>query len=80
MLHDLRRTAASGMQRTGARTEVIEKVLNHKGTVFGGIVGTYQRHDFDDAKRRALQAWGDRVERIVKGEVTDDNVVTMRRG
>jgi integrase len=64
-LHDLRRTAASGMAKLGVSLAVIEKVLNHKGGSFGGIVGVYQRHEFAEEKREALQRWADYVEQLV---------------
>jgi integrase len=67
-LHDLRRTTASGLQRLGIRTEVIERALNHRSGVFRGIVSTYQTHDYADEIRIALQRWGDHVERIVSGK------------
>jgi integrase len=57
VLHDLRRSVASGMARLGINLPVIERVLNHSSGSFGGIVGVYQRHDFADEKRRALEAW-----------------------
>jgi integrase len=38
-LHDLRRTAASGMAKLGASLVVIEKVLNHVSGSLAGIVG-----------------------------------------
>ena len=66
-LHDLRRTAASGMARLGINLPVIEKVLNHTSGSFGGIVGVYQRHDFADEKRRALERWGAYVADLVSG-------------
>ena len=37
-LHDLRRTAASGMARLGINLPVIEKVLNHSSGSFAGMV------------------------------------------
>jgi integrase len=77
VLHDLRRTAASGMQKLGIQLPVIEKVLNHVSGSFRGIVGVYQLHDFADEKRAALAAWGREVERIVKGD--SGKVVTLRR-
>jgi integrase len=77
-LHDLRRTCATGLQRLGVRLEVTEAVLNHVPGSRGGIVGVYQRHDWADEKRVALQAWGDRIEAIVEGRALD-NVVTLRR-
>ena len=57
-LHDLRRTTASGMARLGINLPVIEKVLNHASGSFAGIVGVYQKHEFSEEKRRALDAWG----------------------
>ena len=66
-LHDLRRTAASGMQKLGVPVPVIEKALNHVSGTFRGIVGVYQTHDYADEVRIALQRWADRVEEIVGG-------------
>ena len=76
VLHDVRRTAASGMQRLGTRVEVIEQVLNHRSGTFRGIVGVYQRHDYIDERRIALQRWADFVEQLVSGEKRD-TVVPM---
>lgn len=64
-LHDLRRTLATGMQRLGVRLEVTEAVLNHVAGSRGGLVGVYQRHEFLEEKRHALNAWAAEVERIV---------------
>ncbi|WP_306132159.1 tyrosine-type recombinase/integrase [Roseivivax marinus] len=55
--HDLRRTAATGMARLGIPVRVTEAVLNHVSGTGGGIVGVYQRHDYADEKRNALEAW-----------------------
>jgi integrase len=63
--HDLRRTMASGMARLGVSLPVIEKILNHSGGSFRGIVGVYQRHSFADEKRAALDLWGAHVARLV---------------
>jgi integrase len=38
-LHDLRRTAATGLQRLGVRLEVTEQILNHVSGSRAGIVG-----------------------------------------
>jgi integrase len=64
-IHDLRRTAASGMARLGVSLVVIEKVLNHVSGSLAGIVGVYQRHEFAEEKRATLQQWADHVERVV---------------
>jgi integrase len=77
-LHDLRRTAATGLQRLGVRLEVTEQVLNHVSGSRAGIVGVYQRHDFASEKRAALEAWGEHVLAIVEGRAGADNVVTLR--
>jgi integrase len=77
-LHDLRRTAATGLQRLGVRLEVTEQVLNHVSGSRAGIVGVYQRHDFASEKRAALDAWGAHVLAIVEGRTATDNVVTLR--
>src|SRR5262249_40312825 len=49
-IHDLRRTAASGMQRLGIRVEVIERVLNHRSGAYAGVVGTYQTDEMLEDK------------------------------
>ena len=66
--HDIRRTVATGMQRLGIRLEVVEAILNHVSGTRSGIVGVYQRHDFLEEKRHALEAWAAELDRIVQGE------------
>ena len=77
-LHDLRRTAASGMARLGVNLPVIEKVLNHVSGSFAGVVGIYQRHDFAGEKRKALEQWGAHVESIVSDKPTKAKVLRLR--
>jgi hypothetical protein len=67
-LHDLRRTAASGMQRLGVRVEVIERVLNHVSGVYRGVAGIYQVDPLADEVRGALERWADYVEALVSGK------------
>ena len=71
--HDLRRTAATCMARLGIPVRVTEAVLNHVSGTGGGIVGVYQRHDYADEKRNALDAWARFVGDLVDGQ--PDNVV-----
>ena len=75
-MHDLRRTLATGLQRLGTRLEVTEAVLNHQSGSKAGIVAVYQRHQFTEEKRRALDAWAAEVDRIVKRE-SRGNVVAL---
>jgi integrase len=77
VLHDLRRTTATNLQRLGVRLEVTEAVLNHVGGSRSGIVGIYQRHEWKDEKRAALQAWADRLDAIVEGRAESSNVVEL---
>jgi integrase len=65
-LHDLRRTAASGMARLGVALPVIEKVLNHSSGSFAGVVGIYQRHDYAAEQREALEIWARHVLALVE--------------
>jgi integrase len=75
-VHDLRRTLATGLQRLGVRLEVTEAVLNHVSGAKGGVAGIYQRHDWREEKRSALEAWARHVAMILKPlEVT--NVVPI---
>jgi len=85
-LHDLRRTVASGLQKLGVRLEVTEAVLNHKSGSTAGIVGVYQRHDYADEKRAALESWASYVTELVDNEnkrptnVTPYRRMSVRRG
>jgi integrase len=67
VVHDLRRSVASGMARIGIAVPVIEKILAHRSGTFRGIVGTYQRHSFLPEMAAAMQRWGDHIERLVSG-------------
>ena len=81
VIHDMRRTLATGLQRLGVRLEVTEAVLNHVSGSRKGIVGVYQRHGWEAEKEVALKAWTAHViasaTNAAKGA---SNVVPMRRG
>lgn len=61
-LHDLRRTASTGMARLGFPIQVTEAVLNHRSGSLGGLAGIYNRYQYLDEKRAALEAWAAHVE------------------
>lgn len=71
-IHDLRRTLATGFQRLGVRFEVTEAVLNHVSGAKGGIAGIYQRHDWKDEKRTALDAWARHIQAILEPPRSDN--------
>jgi integrase len=60
-VHDLRRTAASGMARLGIPPHVIEKVLNHRTGVISGVAAVYNRYGYAEEKRNALERWAEWV-------------------
>lgn len=77
-LHDARRTLATGLQRLGVRFEVTEAVLNHISGSKSGIAAVYQRHDWAEEKRAALDAWGQFLGGLF-GVQSSGNVLRFRR-
>jgi integrase len=67
ILHDLRRSTASGLAALGINLPVIERCLNHVSGSFAGIVGVYQRHNFADEMRAAMERWGRHIEALASG-------------
>ena len=63
-IHDIRRTAASGMARIGVAPHVIEKVLNHKCGIISGVAAVYNRYAYEQEKRTALDRWGNFLLRL----------------
>ncbi len=65
-VHDLRRSAATGMAELGINPHTISLVLNHisaqKGTITAAV---YVKYSYDKEKREALEAWGRRVQEII---------------
>ena len=78
VVHDLRRTFATGLQRLGVRLEVTEAILNHVSGSRGGVAGIYQRHDWATEKRAALDAWAAHVLAVVSGKAKKANVTPIR--
>ncbi|MCC3247429.1 integrase arm-type DNA-binding domain-containing protein [Methylocystis sp. WRRC1] len=68
VLHDIRRSAATGMGRLGVDLVVIERCLNHVSGSFGGIVGVYQRQKYEIETRAALDLWAHHVGALVSGK------------
>jgi integrase len=73
--HDLRRTASTGMAALHVSQDTIDRVLNHAK---GALAGTYNRHQYLDEKRHALEAWAGRVAYIVGDGRDAANVVALR--
>jgi integrase len=67
ILHDLRRTATTGMARLKFPPHVVDRVLNHTSGTIRGVARVYNRFDYLDERRAALEAWGRAVEAVVTG-------------
>ena len=64
-LHDLRRTIVSGMARMGVPPHVADKILNHQSGTISGVAAVYQRHEFLNERKNALDQWGAHVAKVV---------------
>lgn len=71
-LHDLCRTARTHLAALGIRSEVAERCLGHK---LRGIEGTYNRHDYFDERRAALEQW---MKLVTQAELGERKVVPIR--
>jgi len=75
-LHDLRRTAATGMARLNFPPHVVDKVLNHVSGTIRGIAAVYNRFEYFEERRAALEAWGRYVSDLIAPATS--TVVAMR--
>ena len=74
--HDLRRTATSGMAALGTARVTLAKILNHKSAE-NEVTAIYDRYGRLPEMRRALVAWGERVETLASGRVKSPKVVKI---
>ena len=73
--HDIRRKMATGMAALHIPQDTINRVLNHAKAT---LAGTYNRHEYLEEKRRALEAWAERVAFIVGDARDAPNVVELQ--
>ena len=59
VLHDLRRSMATHMERLGVTPHIVEACLGH---ALKGVAGTYRHYGYLEEKRAALQLWADEVD------------------
>jgi integrase len=76
-LHDLRRTAATGMAEIGIAPHIVEACLNHLSGARAGVAGTYNRAAYAAEKKVALERWAAHVSGIVNG--TTGKVVPLHK-
>jgi len=65
VVHDFRRTARTHLEALGVLPHVAERCLNHK---LRGVVGIYNRHDYFEERKSALQAWADLLTELESGD------------
>jgi integrase len=76
-LHDLRRSAATGMAALAISPYVIDRVLNHSAGKISGVAKIYNRFEYIPERRAALEAWARHVESLIRP--TPSNVVELTR-
>lgn len=64
-IHDLRRTCRSLLAAVGTPGHIAERCLNHK---LKGVEGIYNRHDYLDERREALNKLSEKLAPIVNGD------------
>ena len=65
ILHDLRRTATTGMARLHIPPHVVDKLLNHVTGTIRGVAAVYNRFEYLEERCAALDAWGRYVDGLV---------------
>lgn len=73
-IHDFRRTARTHLAALGVDPFVAERCLNHK---VKGVEGIYNRHDYFDERKKALNAWAGLLAQLEAGK-PDYNVLNLK--
>jgi integrase len=77
VLHDLRRSCATGMAEIGIQPYIVEACLNHVSGARAGVAGTYNRAAYLPEKKAALERWAAHIEALVAGKAA--TVTPFRR-
>ncbi len=75
VVHDLRRSMATHMERIGVEPHVIEVCLGH---VLKGVAGTYRHYGYLPEKTAALQAWADELLAHVPSQMSETKAGACR--
>lgn len=76
-LHDLRRTAVTGMAELGIRPDVIELCVNHVSGSRGGIAGVYNRSELLPERKSAFGRWAAHLAGLTAPKT--DKVIRLRK-
>lgn len=72
-IHDFRRTARTHLASLGVDPFVAERCLNHK---IKGVEGIYNRHDYFDERKSALNKWAALLQALEEGR-PDHNIFSL---
>ncbi|MCZ6467239.1 MAG: integrase arm-type DNA-binding domain-containing protein [Alphaproteobacteria bacterium] len=75
-LHDLKRTAATGLAKLGVDLTVIKLICEHQVGETMGVTAIYNRFHYMDEKRAALEKW---AAVVVPPTPDPDGVIKLRR-
>ena len=67
------------MAEIDIQPHIIEAVVNHISGHKGGIAGVYNKAEYAEPKRIALERWAAHVDVVVVSGENVDNVTPMRR-
>jgi len=73
-LHDIRRTVTTELSKLGVAIHVADAILNHKSNAMSSVARIYQRNEFVDERRDALNKWCDHLSQMCA--TTPDGVDT----
>jgi integrase len=76
VVHDIRRSVATGMAEIGVQPHIVEAVLNHASGHKGGIAGIYNKATYGREMKAALAMWADHVRSLV--EVGERKIIPLR--
>jgi integrase len=75
-IRDLRRTATTLMIEAGVAFHVADKVLNHSSGQISGVAAVYNRFEYLEERKAALNALGRFIETLIGRDIS--NVVPLR--
>jgi integrase len=77
--HDFRRTGVSKMAELGIPPHVADRVLNHVSGSIQGVAAVYQRFEFLQERKHAMDVWASHVLSISADKALASNVFPMKR-
>jgi integrase len=76
-LHDLRRTAATGLGDLGAEPHIIEALLNHQSGHKRGVAGVYNKSKYVIAVQKAVAMWDNHIISLIEGRDERGKVIAF---